>query len=63
MVYTKTDGYIAARLAFEANGEWKKITLPLDKFNTDGHDITGSFFGAVPAPGKFMLMTDNARLE
>ena len=63
MVYTQTAGYIPARMPFEVSAEWKKITLQLDKFNTDGHDITGIFFGAIPSPGRFTLMIDNVRLE
>ena len=63
MVYTQTAGYMPARLPFDVSPEWKKITLPLDKFNTDGHDITGIFFGAVPSSGKFQLIIDNVRLE
>lgn len=63
MVYAQSNGYIPARQAFVAAPEWKKVTMPLSAFNTDGHDLMGIFFGAASAPGHFTFMIDNVRLE
>ena len=63
MVYSQANGYIPARQSFVAGPEWKKVSMPLSAFNTDGHDLMGIFFGAASAPGKFGLFIDNVRLE
>jgi hypothetical protein len=43
--------------------EWTKITMPLSAFTTDGHDLTGIFFGAWATAGPFNLTIDNVRIE
>ncbi|HEY6348705.1 MAG TPA: CIA30 family protein [Candidatus Angelobacter sp.] len=63
MVYSQGNGYIPARQNFVAGPEWKKVTMPVAAFNTDGHDLMGIFFGAASAPGHFTLLIDNVRLE
>jgi len=63
LVYSQGNGYIPARQNFVAGHDWKKVTMPLAAFNTDGHDLMGIFFGAASAPGHFTLLIDNVRLE
>lgn len=63
MVYSQGNGYIPKSQTFVAGPEWKKVTMPLASFNTDGHDLMGIFFGAASAPGHFSFMIDNVRLE
>ena len=63
MVYSQTNGYIPKMKAFDAGPAWKKVTIPFSDFETDGHDVTGIFFGAWTSPGPFSLTIDNVRLE
>ena len=63
LVYAQANGYIPARQNFVAGPEWKKVTMPLSAFNTDGHDLMGIFFGAASSPGHFKFFIDNVRLE
>jgi imidazolonepropionase-like amidohydrolase len=63
MVYSQTNGYIPQMQSFDAGPEWKKVTMPLSAFTTDGHDVMGIFFGAWSSPGHFTLVIDNVRLE
>jgi imidazolonepropionase-like amidohydrolase len=63
MVYSQTNGYIPQMQSFDAGPEWKKVTMPLSAFTTDGHDVMGIFFGAWSSPGHFTLLIDNVRLE
>ena len=63
MVYSQTNGYIPKMQSFEAGPEWKKISMPISGFATDGHDVMGIFFGAWSSVGPFSLTIDNVRLE
>ena len=63
MVYAQSNGYVPKMQRFVAGPEWKKITMPLASFDTDGHDLMGVFFGAASDPGRFSLLIDNVRLE
>jgi len=63
MIYAQSFGYIPKTQTFTAGPEWKKVTMPLSAFDTDGHDLMGIFFGAASAPGKFNLLIDDVRLE
>jgi hypothetical protein len=49
--------------SFEAGQDWKKVTIPLSDFATDGHDLMGIFFGDWSSAGPFTLTIDNVRLE
>jgi imidazolonepropionase-like amidohydrolase len=63
MLFAKSKGYIPAMKSFTARPEWKKITIPLSDFDTDGSDLEGLLFsGALPA-GKFSFLIDDVRLE
>jgi imidazolonepropionase-like amidohydrolase len=63
MVYSQSNGYIPQMQSFTAGPEWTKVTMPLSAFTTDGHDLTGIFFGAWSAAGPFSLAIDNVRIE
>jgi imidazolonepropionase-like amidohydrolase len=63
MAFEQSAGYIPKTLAFNAESEWQKITLPLSRFETDGHDLMGIFIGACSPPGHFKLEIDNVRME
>ena len=63
LVYSQANGYIPARQSFVAGQEWKRVTMPLSAFNTDGQDLMGIFFGAASAPGHFKFLIDNVRME
>ena len=63
MVYSQSNGYIPQMQSFEAGQEWKKVTIPLSAFATDGHDLMGIFFGAWSSAGPFTLTIDNVRLK
>src|SRR5579864_968382 len=63
LVYSQSNGYIPASQTFVAGPEWKKFTMPLADFHTDGHDLMAIFFGAASAPGHFKFMIDNVRLD
>jgi hypothetical protein len=63
MVFAQANGYIPAMKTFIAGPEWKKVSLPLAEFNTDGHDLVGILFGARAEPGHFTFLIDNVRLE
>jgi len=62
MVYTKRGGYIPAIQRFRARAKWKKATISLRLFNTDGSDITAILFGRSPEPGKFDFRIDQVHL-
>ena len=64
MIFAQGFGYQPAQQTFTAGAEWKQFTFPLKAFNgTDGHDLTGVFFGSSPTPGKFDLRIDDVRFE
>jgi len=63
MVYSASGGYIPKVQSFTPGTEWTKVSLPLSDFETDGHDLTGIFFGAFGGSGKFTLTIDSIRLE
>ncbi|HLJ28701.1 MAG TPA: CIA30 family protein [Candidatus Angelobacter sp.] len=63
MVYAQSAGYIPKTQTFVAGPDWKKVTIPLSAFETDGHDLMGILFGAVAPPGHFTFLIDNVRLE
>jgi imidazolonepropionase-like amidohydrolase len=63
MVFSQSNGYIPSMKSFVAGTEWKKVSLPLAEFNTDGHDVMGFLFGARSEPGHFTFLIDNVRLE
>jgi imidazolonepropionase-like amidohydrolase len=63
MVYSQSNGYIPQMQSFETGPEWKKVTMPLSAFATDGHDVMGIFFGAWSSAGHFTMAIDNVRLE
>jgi len=64
MIFAQSFGYQPAEQTFTASAEWKQFTFPLKSFNgTDGHDLTGVFFGSSPTPGKFDLLIDDVRFE
>ncbi len=63
MVYSQSNGYIPQMQSFTAGPEWTKITMPLSSFTTDGHDLTGIFFGAWASAGNFKFTIDSVRLE
>jgi hypothetical protein len=63
MVFEQSAGYIPKTATFNAAADWQKITLPLSRFETDGHDLMGIFIGACSPPGHFMLEIDNVRME
>ncbi len=63
MVYSQSNGYIPQMQSFTAGPQWTKITMPLSAFTTDGHDLTGIFFGAWASAGTFALAIDNVCLE
>lgn len=64
MIFAQSFGYQPAQQTFTAGAEWNQFTFPLKSFNgTDGHDLTGVFFGSSPTPGKFELCIDDVRFE
>ncbi|HEY5028548.1 MAG TPA: CIA30 family protein, partial [Candidatus Angelobacter sp.] len=63
MVYSQSNGYIPQMQSFVAGPEWTKVTMPLSAFTTDGHDLTGIFFGAWSSAGPFSLAIDSVRIE
>jgi len=64
MIFAQSFGYQPAQQTFTAGAEWKQFAFPLKSFSgTDGHDLTGVFFGSSPTPGKFDLLIDDVRIE
>jgi imidazolonepropionase-like amidohydrolase len=63
LVYAQSLGFVPGRQTFVAGPEWKEFEFPLTAFGTDGHDLTGIFFGATTDPGKFNLQIDDVRIE
>jgi hypothetical protein len=63
MVYSRSGGYIPRMRAFAVGPEWKKVTMPLAEFGTDGHDLTGLMIGLSGRPGRFRFVVDGIALE
>jgi len=63
MVFAQSLGYRPSIQTFAAGPEWKQVTFPFEKFNTDAHDLMGIFFGGGTAPGEFTFYIDDVRLE
>jgi len=49
--------------SFTAGPEWKKITIRLSEFGTDGSDLQGLMFAELVQPGPFSFLIDDVRLE
>jgi len=63
MLYAKSKGYIPAMKGFTAGPDWKKITILISDFETDGSDVEGLMFVAWSTAGPFSFEIDNVRLE
>jgi imidazolonepropionase-like amidohydrolase len=63
MLYAKSKGALPLARPFTAGPEWKRVTIPLSDFGTDGRDIEGLMFAELAVPGPFSFQIDEVRLE
>jgi imidazolonepropionase-like amidohydrolase len=63
MLWAKSAGALPMTKSFTAGPEWKRVSLPLTDFGTDGHDLKAVMIAELAVPGKFAFLVDDIRLE
>jgi imidazolonepropionase-like amidohydrolase len=63
MLYAKSKGALPAVKSFVAGSDWKKVTIPLSDFGTDGSDMTQLTLAELSVPGRFNFEIDEIRFE
>ena len=63
LLWAKSQGALPLAKSFTAGPEWKRVTIPLSDFGTDGRDLEAILFADLAVPGSFSFLIDDVRLE